>query len=88
MTCVDDRAKVDLKAWIFRYAKRKIWMYEYAFENAVTRDVTSCLGIEKSHSSLYDIYFIDFDGGKRGLSVPLFLKDLLIPWKGVMTLVV
>ena len=34
---VDDRVKVELKAWISRYIKREIWMYERAFKKAITR---------------------------------------------------
>ena len=63
-------------------------MYEYAFKNSVTRAVTNALGIKKTDSSNYDMYFFDFDGEKRRFNLPTFLKDLLIPGKQVMSIVV
>ena len=85
---VDDRTKVEFRAWISRNVEREICMYEYAFDNAVTSAVTNALGIKKTNSSHYDMYFFDFDGEKRDFYLPTFLKDLLAPGKQVMSIVV
>ena len=85
---VNDRVKIELKAWISRYVKRDIWMYEYAFSNAITRNVSDCIVINMSHSSLYDIYFIHSVGEERELYLPTFLEYLLIPRKQGVSLVV
>ena len=50
-TRVNDRVKVELKAWISRYVEREIWMYKYAFKNSVTSAVTNALWMEKTNSS-------------------------------------
>ena len=63
-------------------------MYEYAFENYIMRTVSDSLEINKSHSSLYDNYFIDFIGEEREFYLPTFLKDLSIPRKCEVSLVV
>ena len=87
-TIVHDRTKVEFRASISRYVERQILMYEYAFENTATSAVTNALGIEKTNSSHYDIYFFDFDGEKRGFNLPTFFEDLLIPGKRVISIIV
>ena len=80
--------KVEFRAWISRYLEREIWMYEYAFKNVVTSTIANALGIEKTISSNYDMYFFDFDGEKRGFNLPTFLKEFLTPGKQAMLIVV
>ena len=63
-------------------------MYEYEFKNSIKRTVSDSLGMIKSHSILYDVYFIDFVGEEREIYLPTFLKDLLIPSKQGLSLVV